>query len=335
MNNNEQNNNFPDGQPIDLALGRLLFKIAQAYYEHGLTQKQIGERYGLSRMKVSRLLKQARELQIVQITLYPMEPLHADLEQQLEERFDLDEAIVVTPDDDKPESIPRALGYPAAEVLLRSLHEKSSMMITWGSTLAAVVDSLPVESWPEVQVVQGLGGLSGPGSPTNAVDLTRRIANRLRAKPLLLASPGYVGRKEVRDALMQVPAVVEVLEAAAASDIALVGIGAPTEDGVVFREQILDEVDLERLTAKGMVGDIALCFFDKDGRPVADEVSDRLVGLTLDQIRTIPRVIGVAGGDGKVKAIRGALLGKLVNVLVTDDKTAGMLLESVEQSKEM
>jgi DNA-binding transcriptional regulator LsrR (DeoR family) len=328
MNDNEQNYDLPNGAAIDPAASRMLFKIAQAYYSDGLTQKQIGDRYGLSRMKVSRLLKQARELQIVQITLYPMEPVHAKLEKCLEEKYGLDEAIIVTPDDDGPDAIRRALGYPAAECLLRSLHEKSSIVITWGSTLASVVDVLPVESWPEVQVVQGLGGLSGPGSPTNAVDLTRRIANRLRAKPLLLASPGYVGRKEVRDALMQVPAVVEVLRAAAASDIALVGIGAPTEDGVVFREQILEGGDLERLTAKGMVGDIALCFFDKEGRPVADEVSDRLVGLTLAQIRNIPRVIGVAGGEGKVNAIRGALLGKLVNVLVTDDKTAAMLLDA-------
>ncbi len=99
-----------------------------------------------------------------------------------------------------------------------------------------------------------------------------------------------------------------MLAAAAASDIALVGIGAPTKDGVVFREQILDEGDLERLTAKGTVGDIALCFFDKDGQPVADEVSDRLVGLTLEQIRNIPRVIGVAGGEGKVNAIRAHCL---------------------------
>ena len=319
--------NMPKNLSIDAALGRLLFKIAQAYYEQGLTQKQIGERYGLSRMKVSRLLKQARELQIVQISLYPMEPLHADLEQRLEERYGLDEAIVVTPDDDNPESIRRALGFPAAECLFRSLQEKSSIAITWGSTLAAVVDAMPVESWPEVRVIQGLGGLSGPGSPTNAVELTRRIASHLRAKPLLLASPGFVGRKEVRDALMQDSAVAEVLAAAAASDIALVGIGAPTMDGVVFREQILIEGDLERLAEKGTVGDIALCFFDKDGQPISDEVSDRLIGLTLEQIRDIPRVIGVAGGEGKVHAIRGAILGKLVNVLVTDDKTASKLLD--------
>ena len=329
MNMNEQSNKIQNDVNIEPALGRLLFKIAQAYYDYGLTQKQIGERYGLSRMKVSRMLKQAREMQIVQITLNPLEPLYADLEQRLEELFGLDEVIVVTPDDDRPESIRRALGHPAAECLLRSLHEKSSVTITWGSTLVSVVDALPVESWPEVQVVQGLGGLSGPGSPINAVDLTRRIASRLRAKPLLLASPGFVTKKEVRDALLQDSSVSEVLAAAAASDIAVVGIGAPTMDGVVFRQEILAEGDLERLIDKGTVGDIALCFYDKDGQPVEDEAGDRLVGLNLEQIRNIPRVIGVAGGAGKVEAIRAALVGKLVNVLVTDDRTASMLLEAV------
>jgi DNA-binding transcriptional regulator LsrR (DeoR family) len=328
MNTIEQSNKPQNDVNIEPALGRLLFKIAQAYYDYGLTQKQIGLRYGLSRMKVSRMLKQAREMKIVQIALNPLEPLYADLEQRMEEQFGLDEAIIVTPDDEMPESIRRALGHPAAECLLRSLGEKSSITNTWGSTLVSVVDALPVETWPEVQVVQGLGGLSGPGSPINAVDLTRRIASRLRAKPLLLASPGFVARKEVRDALLQDSAVAEVLAAAAASDIALVGIGAPTMDGVVFRQQILAEGDLERLTSKGTVGDIALGFFDKDGQPVEDEVNDRLIGLSLEQIRNIPRVIGVAGGEGKVNAIRAALLGKLVNVLVTDDKTAQILLDS-------
>lgn len=326
MNNDDNRNNPQNSLSISPVVGRLLFKIAQAYYANGLTQKQIGERFGLSRMKVSRMLKQARDLQLVQITLHPLEPLHAEMEQRLEEKFGLDEAIVVTPDDERSESIHHALGYPAAECLLRSLTEKSRITITWGNSLAAVVEALPVESWPGVQVIQGLGGLSGPGSPTNAVELTRRAASKLRAKPLLLASPGLVGRKEVRDALMQDSAVAEVLAAAAASDIALVGIGAPSKDGVVFREKILEEGDLERLSNKGTVGDIALCFFDKDGKPVADEVSDRLVGLNLAQIYKIPRVIGVAGGEGKVNAIRGALLGKLVNVLVTDNKTAERLL---------
>ena len=327
MNINAQSNRTIRETSIDPALGRLLFKIAQAYYSYGLTQKQIGERYGLSRMKVSRLLKQARELQIVQITLNPLEPLYADLEQRLEECYGLDEAIIVTPEEYQPDALRRALGPAAAECLLRSLNENSSVTITWGSTLAAVVDAMPMEFRPGVHIVQGLGGLSGPNSPTNAVDLTRRIAGRLRAKPLLLASPGFVTHKELRDALLRDSAVAEVLAAAAASDIALVGIGAPSMDGVVFHNKILEGGDLERLTAKGMVGDIALCFYDKEGRPVQDEASDRLIGLTLEQIRDIPRVIGVAGGSGKVEAIRAAMVGGLINVLVTDDKTAQALLE--------
>jgi DNA-binding transcriptional regulator LsrR (DeoR family) len=84
---------------------------------------------------------------------------------------------------------------------------------------------------------------------------------------------------------------------------------------------------VEQLKAVGAVGDIALHFFDGDGRAVEHEINDRIIGLDLEQIKKIPRVIGVAGGAEKVAVIRAALRGKIIDVLVTDDQTADKLLE--------
>lgn len=174
-----------------------------------------------------------------------------------------------------------------------------------------------------------LGGLGRPEADVYGADLVHRAAQALGAKARLLAAPGIVANRMVRDALLSDPQIAETLRVAARADIALVGIGRPTPGSVVMQAGILTQEEFDRLQVQGAVGDIALRFFDRHGQVVEHELNDRIIGLDLDQIRRIPRVIGVAGGTQKLGVIRAALVGKLVHVLVTDDRTAVRLLESV------
>jgi DNA-binding transcriptional regulator LsrR (DeoR family) len=109
-----------------------------------------------------------------------------------------------------------------------------------------------------------------------------------------------------------------------------VGIGVVTAPDSVVRQAgtILTDAEISELQARGAVGDIALRFFDAQGRPIEHEINERVVGLDLEQIRRLPRVIGVAGGPQKLEAIRGALRGRLISTLVTDEHTATRLLEA-------
>jgi DNA-binding transcriptional regulator LsrR (DeoR family) len=111
-------------------------------------------------------------------------------------------------------------------------------------------------------------------------------------------------------------------------DIAFVGIGAPIADSVLIRDgSILSHKELELLLKKGAVGDIALRFFDSHGQPVRSEVDERVIGITLEQLKCIRRVVGIAGGPEKYPSILGALRGKLINVLITDSIMAEKLLQ--------
>jgi DNA-binding transcriptional regulator LsrR (DeoR family) len=307
---------------------KLLFKIAKAYYEDGLTQEQIGKRLDLSRIKVSRLLRQAREEQIVQITVLPPPGSKADLERELAARYGLDEAIVVSPPGQDQPTVVRELGPAAADCLVRSLQGHRVLALTWGTTLLSVVDSLPAQNWPEMKVVQMLGGLGQPEAEVYGADLVHRMAQAFGARPRLLSAPGIVTTKLVRDALLADPQISSTLALAARADIALVGIGRPTPNSVVMQAGILTEEEFEQLEARGAVGDIALRFFDANGSPVEHEINDRIIGLDLEQLRGIPRVIGVAGGEKKWGVVRAALRGELIHVLVTDEGTATRLLES-------
>ena len=306
---------------------RLLYKIARAYYEDGLTQEQIGNLLGLSRIKVSRLLRQARDERIVQITIVPPQDSNADLERTLEARYGLAEAVIVSPSSYDKATIIHELGPSAADCLVRCLHDEAVLGITWGTTLLSVVDALPGQNWPEIRVVPLLGGLGRPESETHGADLARRVAEAFGARPIVLPAPGIVASKLVRDALLADPQISDTLALGVQADVALVGIGVPAPDSVVAQAGILSGEAMMQLKALGVVGDIALRFFDGDGWAVDHEINDRIIGLDLEQIKKVPRVIGVAGGAEKLEVIRAALRGKIVDVLVTDDQTAGKLLD--------
>jgi DNA-binding transcriptional regulator LsrR (DeoR family) len=309
----------------------LLYKIAKAYYDDNLTQEQIGRRFGLSRIKVSRLLQQARDEKIIQITILPIQESNAEIERALEAKYGLDEAIVVSSPTYEPDIIIEEIGVAAAECLVRSLQGGEVLSISWGSTIRAIVDALPLQVWPEMKVVQMLGGLGRPESETHGTDLVHRMAQVFGARPRMIPAPGIVKSQFVRDALLADPQIYDTLALAAKADVALVGIGRPTSDSVVMQAGILSPEEYHQLQVNGAVGDIALRFFDANGTAVNHEICDRIIGLDLDQIKRIPRVIGAAGGEGKTEVIRAALCGKLINVLVTDDRTAGYLLEEKPQ----
>jgi DNA-binding transcriptional regulator LsrR (DeoR family) len=307
---------------------KLLYKVSTAYYEDKLTYEQIGRRFGFSRMTVSRLLEEARAEKVVQIVINPPKTLNADLERRLEARYGLDEAVVVTPAGyEDQQAVIGALGPAAAQYLLRYLRGNEIVSLSWGHTLLGVVDALPVAHKPGIRVVPIIGGLGRLEDETYGAGLVHRMARAFGGKPYAMPAPGIVRSRPAYEALMAAPQVTEVLSLAARSDVALVGIGAPLPGSAIRRAGILSEDEIQQLQALGAVGDIALRYFDAGGRPVAHALDAHIIGLRLDQIQDIPRVIAAAGGSAKYETIRATLRGGYFHVLVTDDRTAARLLE--------
>jgi DNA-binding transcriptional regulator LsrR (DeoR family) len=304
----------------------LLYKIAKAYYEDGQTQDQIGKRFGLSRIKVSRLLNQARQTRVVQISITPPADSFGDLERELEQAYALDEVVVVSAHGDSQAAVVPELGAAAAGYLARSLGDLDVVAISWGSTLLAIIENLTPQNLPDLRIVQMLGGLGSAESETYGADLALRMASTLGARMRHFPSPGIVSSPVVRDALLQDANISDTLQLAGRANLAVVGIGTPGPNTVMRQAGILTESDLHELTELGAVGDIALRFFDAHGVSIDHPIHQRVLGLDLEQIKAIPRVVGVAGGADKLAVIRAAAIGGLVNVLITDDGTARRLL---------
>ncbi|MBI4926664.1 MAG: sugar-binding transcriptional regulator [Anaerolineae bacterium] len=308
---------------------RLLVKVSKLYYEEGLSQDDIILRLNLSRSKISRLLQQARDEGIVQITVVTPKHLYSDLENRLEKHFGLQEAVVVeTHAGDTQENVLRALGVAAAGYLERAVTASTTLGISWGSTLNSMVAAMRPISLPNVNVVQIIGGLGQPEAEIHATDLCHRLARALNGQLTLLPAPGIVGSQQAREVLLADTYVRRAVEMFSRLDLAFVGIGAPTPESLMMRDgSILSAHEMELLLQNGAVGDIALRFFDGLGQPVGSDIDQRVIGITLEQLKRVPRVVGIAGGAEKHRAVRGALAGRLVHVLITDSVTAGKLLE--------
>ncbi len=221
---------------------KFLAKISSAYYKDNLTQQQIARRFGLSRIKVSRLLSQAREEQIVQITIVSPQEANVELERSIEARYKLDEAIVLstTSHDSQDQHFSWAT---AANCLVRGLRGDEILGLTWGTTLSSVVEALPTQHWPDMRIVQMLGGLGHPDTDVYGADLVHRAARALGAQVRMLASPGIVPNQAVYDALIADPQISDTLALAAQAELAVVGIGRPTKSSVVMRSHILTETE--------------------------------------------------------------------------------------------
>jgi DNA-binding transcriptional regulator LsrR (DeoR family) len=307
---------------------RLMAKVARMYYDQGLRQTEITTRLNIHQSTVSRLLKRAEKEGIVRITLSVPSGAHPQLEEQLQGRYGLREAIVVDSIEDE-EQIVRDLGAAAAFYLETTLKASDVIGISsWSGALLATVDAMhPSQRFAGARVVQILGGVGNPGRESHATLLTRRLAHIISGHATLLPAPGVVGSAEAKRVLMKDSFVQEATALLKTVTVALVGIGAiePSKllaaSGNVFSPQ-----ELKALSSKGAVGDICLRFFDAAGKPVATPLNDRVISIDLDALRRIDRVVGIAGGRRKTAAIHGALEGHWVNVLITDVNTAERLL---------
>jgi len=312
-------------QPSDL---RLLSKVSRLYYEQNLKQSEISERLRLSRPKVSRLLQRALEEGVVKISVHSHPGVYAELEDRLESFFHLQEVVIVdVTDPDSQDSVSYELGVAAASYFQNTIQDKDIIGLAWGSTLSCMVNAFQFMDVKDTHVVQMIGGLGMPESEVHATSLVRRLTLMLNSKLTLLNAPGIIDNIDVKDVILSASYMQDVLHLFSKINVAYVGIGAPTGDSVMMKDgAIMSQADLDALLQKGAVGDIALRFFDINGQPVITDLDSRVIGISLDQLKKIPRVVGVAGGPQKHQVVAGALKGGFIDVLITDEQTARFVL---------
>lgn len=305
---------------------QLLARVCSMFYEQELTQSEIGDKLGLSRVKIYRLLKEAKEAGVVQIIINW--PIKRDgvLEQRLKETFKLQEALVLIAPKQEDDLISE-LGQLAARYLETLFTDHMTLAICLGKTTFEVIQAIRPNKTLHVNVVQAIGSLPKMHQYDSAA-LVRQFAEKVGGEAFYLSSPPIADTKASAEIMRNQSDIRRTLDIARKADVALVGVGNLEPANSVFvKSEAMTEKDLRTLVANDAVGDTSWQIFTEDGKLHKDAFNQRVIGLSLADLKKIPTTLAVAGGVKKARAILGALNTGVVNVLCTDDKAARDILK--------
>jgi len=300
-------------------------KTAWLYYVEGLTQEQIAEKLGVSRVKVMRTLAACTAEGVVVTTINAETAAQVALERALEKRWDLDAAVVIpTPTD--TDHLEKAIGHAVALYLGEQMQDGMTLAIGGGATLHASLAFMARRQLKSASVI-GLVGSLPHSQWINPSIVAAKVAEVLGVDSYQITAPVMLHDRALRDLLWEQPELLDVRRRAADADIALITVGEISPDATIFRHAIVPAALIPSLKAKGAVANILSYFVDAAGKLVDHEVNDRVMAIGLDVVSAIPNVVLAAGGRHKIAAIRAALKAVEANVLITDSETAKALSE--------
>ena len=311
----------------------ILVEIASRYYYDDVTQEELSKRFGMSRARVSRLLKRAREEGLVEIRVHQHPGARAELEQEFAARFGISRLLVAV-DQRDGQAQRLAVASLVANHLVKSLADGMIVATGMGRNVAAVADGLAPFVRRAVTFVSAIGGSARAGETMNPDHIGRRLAIRFGGDSETLYAPALVANMTLRDALYQNETVKLVLDRARRADVALVGIGDLSEDSNMVRMGWFSPEEVAEARLSGTIGDImGYDFIDIQGRPSTTGMQGRVIGLTTRDLLRIPDVIAIASENTKAAAILGALRTGIINTLATSSTNARTVLRLDEATK--
>lgn len=305
---------------LPLSEEELVARVAWCYYHDGLTQNDIGERLGLPRLKVSRLLEKGRQSGVIRVQINSRYEGCLALETELQQRCGL-KLTRVLPALNTP-SMHTRLGIGAAQSLMEVLAPGQLLAVGFGEATMSCLQHLSgFIGSQQIRLVTLSGGVGPYMTGIGQLDAGCSVS--------MIPAPLRVSSADVAEILRRESSVRDVILAAGAADVAVVGIGAIDQrrEATILRSGYISEGEQLMFARRGAVGDILGYFMQADGRQVEGlEIHRELLGVTLEELAQLPTIVGVAGGEEKAQAIVAALAGKHINGLVTEETTARAVL---------
>lgn len=296
----------------------LMVKAAWYYYFENMTQQAIADRLSVSRMRVIKLLEAARQNGVIQFRLRADGVAVAEQSRALMEKYHLKDVFLI-PETDREDASPNeAIARAGAMYIADRLGDNACINVGYGDTLSRTLNHLATMVQNPVTCISLTGGVSNYLPNTRSSIFNARLF--LMPAPLLASSP------EMAAAMREETSVSEIIRMSELSSFTLVGIGPITESATVFRTGVLGNTDMFYLKVHDAVGDVLGHFLDRDGQLIPSPIEDRLISTPLQQLKEMPNVVGLAAGADKIDAIRAVLRGGYLDILITDEPTATLLL---------
>lgn len=311
----------------------LLTEIAVAYYEHEQTQEEIAKRFNISRIKVGRLLKKARKEGIVEINVKYHPVFSSKIEQQFVNSFGIKRALIAIDHQDEDEQR-RQVASLVTNYLSSVLKNGMTVAVGQGRNVAAIASHVGIFPEKQCKFICGIGGTLRDGEFIDADHISRNLARKFNASSETLYAPAYVENRDLKKAFLQNRVIKETLERARKADIALVGLGDMNDNSYMVQLGWFTPQEIMNASKyQGAIGEIAgYGFLDAEGRSVDTVMDDRVIGLSIEELKNIPCVIAIASENTKAMAILGALRSGVIDIIATSASNAKAVL-NLQQSK--
>lgn len=312
--------------PVPAEFDDAVVWAAWLYYVDQLTQSEVADILNLSRATIVAMLQEARERGIVKIRIDTEVASRTRLSRAIAARFGL-EAVSVIPSLGGTPLI-RRLGEAGARVLADMLEPDDILGVAWGRTVLAVARAMPTtDAVSPLTVVQVAGSSPGSSADFSPELCSSLLATRLGARCVNLLAPVVVSSQELRDRLLAEPALVKQWALIRSVNRILFGVGDLGPSATVREADMTGEEIIDDYQAHGAVATIIGRFIDDGGQPVPGDLDRRMIGITPDELKSIPVRLCVAGGPLKIEALRGTLAGGYATHLVTDQETGEAILK--------
>ena len=227
--------------------------------------------------------------------------------------------------------LPRTAKIMLEKFPVETLRDGDVLGISGGTGVNSVVQALHAPRAYDVEVVPLLGAVQGRVT-TDVNHLSTELAARLGGRAYQLHAPAGVETREQRDMLLSMKPIKGVLDIARRANIILMGVGVVRVEPTHYYEfAVLSVEDLTQIAECGAAGQVLGVFYDTQGQPCAPEYAERLVGLTLEELERVPFIIGVAATAAKALPLYGALRGRYLHSLITDEAAARGIIELFER----
>ena len=309
-----------EGWPEQLAV-----RICWHYYMLGRTQQEIAETLGINRVRVNRLLAEARRRGVVRVTIHSKLAENVALEQRLAETFGLDLVEVVIGDVADESQLAEVIGRAAAAPLSALYEDGMTIGIAWGVTLKAMVQATADKPLREAAVVSMLGSLTRRSS-VDAFEATTDLAARLQAECYYLPGPIVCDSEDSRNTILQQPMMREVYLKTQAADLALVSVGG-LDSSTIRRMGFVSDAEFREASEAGAIGNFLGYYINAKAEILDHPINRRVLGFPPGDFIKIPRRVMVSGGATKVPVLHALLKRRYFTDLVIDADTARALLE--------
>lgn len=309
---------------LDAELG-LAVRAAWLHFTGGLTQAQVAARLGLSNAKAHRLIATATQRGAVRVVVEGPVVECIELETRLSETFGLDECHVAP--DLGEDGLPlKALAGVGAQFLERCIAGKAQSLIGFGHgrSLSAMISALPTLDAGDVRFVALMGGLTRNYLATPH-DVMHALVGKTGAEAYVMPVPFFANSAEDREILLAQRGVSDVFDLGRQADLMVVGIGTAQPDAVLVAARMIEPSEIEDVRKAGAEGEMLGHFFDSRGAVLETALSARTLSPAVASLEG-RRIVAVAGGPGKTRAIRAVLKSGLLSGLITDEGTARALM---------